>query len=409
MNICDKMMELKKGEIVFLAESVSHNNIESLSLISKIIQIIGDKRKIKIYMEGLKIIKKYNIKQQLYTVDNGFNSLSFADFYSKYYDVLEFVDVDIWDLFSNTLTFTDILMTEYQKNKDKIVSDRIIKDIHSSDCDIYFVYFGISHSYMNWYDKDWGIYYNRLLFYLRQYGLPVTVIRLCSLKKVDFNILKTGISNKKLEGYTLSYNEKERVYNVILPSTAIDFPCLLLEKRLSKKILARYPLYYKYKMNNYKYLYEIDRFRFFNKIKKIIRKQIGFNKQLIKSEFRLYFSIGALFSDTYYISSSAYLKFILYVILNSQYLMMFTNYLMWIGLLRVKQFDKITDNTIAEIKYIIIKKRHLFIKVTRNDKLVRELFLKKIETNATIQKENIPLIDYTSWHYKNIFSFEINN
>ena len=89
--------------------------------------------------------------------------------------------------------------------------------------------------------------------------------------------------------------------------------------------------------------------------------------------------------------------------------MMFTNYLMWIGLLRVKQFDKITDNTIAEIKYIIIKKRHLFIKVTRNDKLVRELFLKKIETNDTIQKENIPLIDYTSWHYKNIFSFEINN
>lgn len=404
-NFIETISHLKKGSVLFFAEGVSHNNIESLMLLRSFINNLKLKKSIRIYIEGPHIDRNRFVSDQIRTLDSGFNSLAFSQFYSDLYDYLKFIDVNIWEVYPNTLIFSDTLMTEYQKNKDQIIYERICYDMSQSNFDVYCIYFGINHSYSTWYDLYSKITYKRLYFFLQELDRTLFIIKLTCQKKFDYSILSTEkLLSRKLSDYKVLKHNNE--YEVVLPSTAMDFPLIILDKYKTKKKVFRYPHFYKYKMFNYKFLSEKDRLTCINKFKYRLRSKSS-RKQFVY-ELRLYFSFGLLLSDTLIIDSTVLFSFLKFVIVKSKYLIIFLNYLLYIFITRVKVINipdlKLED--ICLLERLVYKKRHLFMGVTENDRSIRAHFFYKLRGGNAYFK--IPHIDEKKWCYKNIFSWPIN-
>ena len=328
-------------------------------LINSLIDNLKLKKTIRIYIEGPYIDKDKFISGQIRTLDSGFNSLVFSKFYSSLYDYLEFIDIDIWEMYPDTLIFSDTLMTEYQKNKDQIIYDRIAYDISQSDFDLYFIYFGVNHSYSTWYDTYSKITYKRLYFFLQKLDRSIFIIKLTCRKRLDYSILSNEkLLRRKLSDYKFLKNNNG--YEVILPSTAIDFPLILLDKYKTKKKVYRYPHFYKYKMFNYKFLSEKDKLTCVNKFKCRLHKKI--NREQFIYELRLYFSFGLLVSDSLVIDSTVLFDFIKFVIVKSRYLIVLLNYLLYIFITRVKIIN-INDFNLEDIRLLekLVYKKNIFL------------------------------------------------
>lgn len=406
IKLINRLLESTGKTVIFLAEGVSHNNVESLAFIKEFAKLLSKSKKICIYMEGPKITSDATIKNQLIAIASGFNSTSYIDFYNSLLDKIKFVDIDIWEMFPYTSCFSDALMTQYQMKKDEIVYNRISRYMDESDVDIHIVYFGISHSYRTWYDKDWDVQYKRLKYFFDRDKRNIIYTRLISLAKINQEYL----AKIKLPTYNITKiktNITDGVTDIVLPSTSIDVPLYIITKTLSKKMIFRYPKFFSYVMNKNMILSERKVLKFINTFKTKV-KHIGRDKEKLLFELRLYFSLGTIYSMNRIIDGFTFYSFIKYIITQSKYLFILLNYVIFVFLTRIdmSKLPEVSIDEIEQLKKIIYNNDKHILRVTTDDKKIKELFFTFLLCREEVKL--IPKINDNYWPYKNPFEWLIN-
>lgn len=406
VELINNLLSSTKKTIIFLAEGVSHNNIESLAFIKEFAQILSKIKKVCIYMEGPKITSKVTIKNQLTAIASGFNSTAYIDFYNSLFDKIKFVDIDIWEMFPHTNYFSDRLMTEYQMKKDEVIYNRISRYINESNVDIHIIYFGMSHSNQTWYDKDWDVQYKRLKYFFDRDKRNIIYTRLISLTSINQEYL-SKINLPTYDITKINTNVADGVTDIVLSSTSIDVPLYIITKTLSKKMIFRYPQFFSYVMNKNSILSEKKVLKFTNAFKTKV-KHVGRDKEKLLFELRLYFSLGTIYSMNKKIDGFIFYAFIKYIITQSKYLFILLNYIIYVFLVRV-DMSKLPELSIDEcekIRKILYNNRKKTLRVTDDDKKLQDLFFAFLICRKQVNQ--IPKINRRYWPYKNPFEWLIN-